>query len=126
MQEVLEVCRLIEPHSRRSGLHLDDLPLLRILPPTCQSVCSTDGGRDLRKQRQETGGGVTRGELSRYSSLCLTQSLQGKLVLITSVFLTFADRQEEVWIPRVKLELVDGISMTDVVLQVKTRGWDKK
>lgn len=43
----------------------------------------------------------------------------------SSVFLTFADRQEEVGVPRVKLELVDGVSMTDVVLQVKTRGQDR-
>lgn len=57
MQEV-EVCRLTEPHSRRLGLHLDDLPLLQISPPTCRSVCSTDGGRGLGKQ-EETGGGVT-------------------------------------------------------------------
>lgn len=36
-------------------------------------------------------------------------------------FLTFADRQEEVWISRMKLELVDGVSVTDVVLDVKTK-----
>lgn len=30
---------------------------------------------------------------------------------------TFADRQQQVRIPGVKLQLVDGVSMTDVVLQ---------
>lgn len=30
---------------------------------------------------------------------------------------TFADRQQQVWIPGVKFQLIDGISMTDVVLQ---------
>lgn len=37
-------------------------------------------------------------------------------------FFTFADRQEEIWIPRVKLELVDGISMTYIMLDLTKKG----
>lgn len=33
---------------------------------------------------------------------------------------TFADRQQQVWIPGVKLQLIDGISMTNIVLQPET------
>lgn len=33
-------------------------------------------------------------------------------------FFTFADRQKEIWIPRMKLELIDGIPMTYVMLDL--------
>lgn len=98
------------PHptdSPHSGLRRDDLLLPQRWPPTCPSECSTGGERDLRR--------VPHGVKTAVGTIPTAPALKpgGSKV-------TFADRQQQVRIPGVKLQLIDGVPMADVVLQPET------